>query len=343
MIEIINNIRFFLPIIALLWGVFLILTLRKPQRFRNSIVLMAALFFTMFFIAGLFGDYMSHVLIICFILFFLSLLIVPFLLIDNGITMIHRESASFANLLSLILGALIAIGEIATFVNILCSESYEQMPTVFNLTAFISTSIIYFSMWILTFVLYIVSIQFMPHRMNFKYIIIHGCGLIGGKRVSKLLSDRIDKAIEIYEKCADKPIIIASGGKGTDEAVSEADAIKGYLLEHGIPEDKIIAEDRSTTTMENLQNCREIINRRNEKGRIALVSSNYHIYRCILYASKLGMKCTGIGAKVAFYYFPSATLREFAAVFTSYPHILWIILGYMLSVVIPFAIQIFVQ
>ena len=71
-------------------------------------------------------------------------------------------------------------------------------------------------------------------------------------KVSKLLANRIDKAIKIYNKSKRKPVIIPSGGQGGDETISEAEAMKQYLLEHGIPEEHIILEDKSKNTMENL-------------------------------------------------------------------------------------------
>ena len=46
-----------------------------------------------------------------------------------------------------------------------------------------------------------------------------------------------------------RAVIIASGGQGADEAVSEAEAMRTYLVEErGVPADAVIEEDRSTTT-----------------------------------------------------------------------------------------------
>ena len=164
--------------------------------------------------------------------------------------------------------------------------------------------------------------------MNFDYILIHGCGLLGGEKLTRLLSNRVDKAIEIYNKCKVKPIIIPSGGRGADEKVSEAQAMTDYLLAHGIPADRIVQEDRSATTRENLINSKEIIDAAPGRKRTALVSSNYHIYRCLRLARSVGLKCTGVGADVAFYYWPSALIREFIAVFTTRRFLIWALIGY---------------
>lgn len=87
--------------------------------------------------------------------------------------------------------------------------------------------------------------------------------------------------------------------------------------------------------MENLQNSMDIIYSRGGSHRVALVTSNYHVYRCLLYAKKIKLKCTGIGAPVAWYYWPSAVIREFVAVFTTKKFMIWTILGYILIVLLP--------
>ena len=175
-------------------------------------------------------------------------------------------------------------------------------------------------------------IQIMPRRMNFDYVIIHGRGLAGGERLTKLLSNRVDKAIEVYEKCQRKPVIIPSGGRGDDEKISEAQAMKNYLLEHGIPESSIVLEDQSATTRENLLNSKAIIDAREGRKKTALVSSNYHVYRCLRIACEAGFACTGIGADVALYYWPSALIREFVAVFLERKFLAWTLVGYVLFV-----------
>ena len=69
--------------------------------------------------------------------------------------------------------------------------------------------------------------------------------------VSKTLKLRLDKAIEYYNK--DKDInIIVSGGQGKDEVMTEALAMKNYLLENGVDEKNIILENKATTTLENI-------------------------------------------------------------------------------------------
>lgn len=310
-----DNISTLFPFMAIPWVMFIAGVLWRPQKYFNSILLMISLFFTMFFVAGIFGSHMKGALLTMVVIVLIILLLVPAMLIYNGIIMIKKESVCFAHILSLILGILVGAGEIATFVYAFQGPSEGIMYMFHKAEYFVSSSVFYFSILILNFVVYSVFIQLLPHRYNFNYVIIHGCGLIDGYKVSKLLADRVDKAIEIYEKCSVKPMIIPSGGKGDDESLSEAEAMAEYLIEKGIPKEHILIEAGSATTMENLIYSKEIIDAREGKKKTALVSSNYHIYRCLKYAKKVNLKCVGIGAKVALYYWPTALIREFVAVF----------------------------
>ena len=105
-----------------------------------------------------------------------------------------------------------------------------------------------------------------------------------------------------------------------------------YLMAHSIPGEHILMEDRSTTTRENLLNSKAIIEARDGRKRTALVSSNYHIYRCLLLARSVGLKCTGVGADVALYYWPSALIREFIAVAVTKRFLILAVIGYLLFI-----------
>ena len=108
--------------------------------------------------------------------------------------------------------------------------------------------------------------------------------------------------------------------------------MKQYLVAQGIPEMHIVLEGRSATTRENLLFSKQIIDARPGGRKTALVSSNYHIYRCLCLAREVGLKCTGIGAKVALYYWPSALIREFAAVFLTKRFFIWAMLGWLVFI-----------
>ncbi len=328
-----ENIRIIGPVFAALWIITVLMTLLRPQRFRNGILLMASLLVTAVFAAGFMGrDAGASFLLACFLGVMLALFLVPVLLIFNGIRMIRKESLCLSHVLSLGLGIIVGIGEIASVIYVLGLSGSIGAGNADLWVLWIAMTVFYFSALVLCFVLYSVFIQILPHRMNFRYVIIHGCGLAGGERLTKLLSDRVDKAIEIYRKCRVKPVIIPSGGQGSDERISEAQAMTDYLLSRGIPRESIIPEDRSATTEQNLTYSKAIIDAGTGSRKTALVSSNYHIYRCLRLARKAGLRCTGIGAKVALYFWPSALIREFIAVFLTKGFLIPALIGYLLFI-----------
>ena len=317
------------PMFAVVWLLTIGSAILWPQRFRNSFLLMFALLVTMVFAAGCLGDAGPGFMLVSFLLVMLALFMVPVLLVINGVQMIRRESLCLAHCLSLALGLFVGAGEIAAVVYVFGLDGSVAYGTAGPLTMLLAMTVFYFSCLVLCFVVYTVFIQILPRRMNFDFVIIHGCGLIGGEKLTKLLSNRVDKAIEIYERCKKKPIIIPSGGQGADEKVSEAEAMGRYLIEHGIPKESIVLEDGSATTRENLLNSKAIVNARGG-GKTALVSSNYHVYRCLRIAREVGLTCTGVGAKTALYYWPSALIREFIAVFLTRDFLVKALIGYVL-------------
>jgi uncharacterized SAM-binding protein YcdF (DUF218 family) len=263
--------------------------------------------------------------------------------------MMKREGRSLANMLSLALGLLVGFGELATFIVVLLPSisdyyiPYEKtIDGIGYASILISITVIYLSVVFVIFMIYSLFLQIIPRKKDFDYVIIHGAGLLEGNRVSKLLSDRLDKAIAVYHKDPTPPILIPSGGKGSDEKVSEAEAMADYLIQKGIPEDMIIKEDQSATTFENLKNSKEIIDSRPGNKYTALVTSNYHVYRALRYCRKVGLKCTGIGSHVAFYYWPSALIREFIAVHAEKKHLLILVIGWLLCIA-PIIIDILAQ
>ena len=101
MADITQNLQTLGPLFAGIWIVTILCIVLRPQRYRNSFLLMAALMVTMLFIAGFFGfEKGSWFLLFCFLLITLALFLVPVLLIINGIVLLRRESFSLAHVLS---------------------------------------------------------------------------------------------------------------------------------------------------------------------------------------------------------------------------------------------------
>ena len=116
------------------------------------------------------------------------------------------------------------------------------------------------------------------------YVIVLGAG-VNGTTPSKPLAKRIEEG---YIYMSDNPdtLLIASGGKGMMESISEAECIKNELVKLGIDESRIILEDRSTSTIENLKFSKEIIN--DDKCRVGIITNSFHEYRAGLIAREAG-------------------------------------------------------
>ena len=123
-------------------------------------------------------------------------------------------------------------------------------------------------------------------------IFVFGAGLFEDK-VSLSLLTRLQKALELASNHPSIPIIV-SGGQGPNEWVSEAWAMKEYLINHEIDEARIIMEDQSTSTYENLAYSQTLFDFTGKQ--VALVSNQFHIYRAEKIASRLGIQGFGVAA-----------------------------------------------
>lgn len=156
-------------------------------------------------------------------------------------------------------------------------------------------------------------------RGDVDHVVMLGSGLIGGDRVPPLLASRLRKGQQIYEgqlaRGGRPPLLLVSGGKGSDEKVAEARAMADWLIAEGVPVEHIVLEDRSTTTEENMRFSREIMEAHDPAYRCVVVTNNFHAFRAAMLARKTGVNGQVLGSPTAKYYWPSATIREFVAVF----------------------------
>ncbi len=145
-------------------------------------------------------------------------------------------------------------------------------------------------------------------------VIVLGCGL-RGERVSVGLAKRLDKAAEYHEKNPEAMIIV-SGGQGPQEDISEALAMKRYLVDKGIAEDKIIMEDKSTSTITNFRNSRAIMEEMGlDLSSVVFVTNAYHVYRGAYYAEDEGfIDIAHLGTDIIWYTVPMNYMREMMAV-----------------------------
>ena len=163
------------------------------------------------------------------------------------------------------------------------------------------------------------------------YILILGCGIRDDGTLTPLLKGRVNSALhfeeEQYAKSGKHAVFVPSGGQGADEVISEGEAMERYLLEQGIPQERIWREDKSTNTFQNFQYSYEVIKKHTDNFQdknIAFATTNYHIFRGYILSEKHGHKAFGLSAATKWYFFPNAFLREFAGLIVDqkFKHIL---------------------
>jgi len=238
-------------------------------------------------------------------------------LVLNGITVARKEGARPATLLSLAAG----LG-IFTVIGLDLAAEHADSVKLSLFSAVVTLLFGYVSFLFVSYVSYAMIYGRLATGRGADFVIVLGSGLKDGGRVPPLLASRLDRGRAVFEDIAarggDGPVLIVSGGKGSDERVSEAAAMAAYLTERGFPAGRIVREDRSRTTEENLLFSKAIMDRARPGSRCVIVTSNYHVFRAAILARRAGIDGQVTGAPTAGYYWPSAMLREFAAVFLSY-------------------------
>ncbi|MCC5464863.1 YdcF family protein [Pelosinus baikalensis] len=142
----------------------------------------------------------------------------------------------------------------------------------------------------------IIVVGYLTQPVKSDTIIVLGAKILG-QDPSLMLRLRLDEAIKLYE-AGYAPTIIVSGAQGPDESISEAASMKAYLLNHGIPAERILLEDQSFNTYQNLANSHKIM-QINSLRTAVIVSNASHIRRSLLLAQNLGIQATGSPAPMA--------------------------------------------
>ncbi len=182
---------------------------------------------------------------------------------------------------------------------------------------------------------------------NRNYIIILGCQIRKNGTLTPLLKGRVDAAMAFArtqeETTGLVPVFVPSGGKGADEIIPEAEAMREYLVSCGISEDRILVEDESTNTNENFIYSMERIREHagDKKVRVSFATTNYHVLRAGFHAAELGINVIGIGSRTKFYFSSNAFIRECIAMLyyerkTHIKMIVFLFLAILLTVVFKF-------
>lgn len=144
-------------------------------------------------------------------------------------------------------------------------------------------------------------------QQNLDYIIVLGAQ-VREDGPSVVLRYRLDAAVNYLNENPDT-ICIVSGGQGKNEPHSEAEGMSKYLLKNGIESHRILLEDESTSTVENIQNSKKLMDQ--SYNGVGIVTNNFHVFRAVQIAKVQGLKnVCGIAADSSVLYLPNNVLRE---------------------------------
>ncbi|MBQ2110868.1 MAG: YdcF family protein [Clostridia bacterium] len=273
------------------------------------------------------GAYLIHTLLGSAINY--MLLSAPFILVFSialcvsNISLIMHERFRFVNVLGIILAFLLIAGEAILFAYDMYASGSQKEVMLHDLFVNLFAAVyLYFEcMLIGAIIANIIVVKYEPDKDK-DFLIILGCGLRKDGTPTPLLRGRCDRALAFDKKQREETgkelIFVTSGGQGENEANSESLAMKNYLLEKGIPEERIIEEDRSTDTFENMKFSKAKIEAHDKNAKVAFSTTNYHVFRSGLFARRVKMRAVGIGAKTKWYFWPNAAVREFVGLLTAH-------------------------
>lgn len=144
-------------------------------------------------------------------------------------------------------------------------------------------------------------------------LIVLGCA-VHGETPSPTLYRRLENAV-IYANKNPNALIVVSGGQGPQEKISEAEAMARYLKENGISSNRIILEDKSTSTYENFKFTKKILDKKIDKSySLCYITNDFHSYRANSLAKLNGFNPTSFNCKTDIFSFVPLYLRECLAV-----------------------------
>src|SRR5574344_322583 len=233
-------------------------------------------------------------------------IILGIVLIINAIFLMIVSNMNTGVIGTMVLGALL----------IIVASAYKKIKKITQKGIGKAIKIIVIILFVLWFIfLSFIAIYGKMDNVTYKEdaIIVLGCG-VKGKNLSSSLAYRLDKAIEYYNK-NNNVIIVVTGGKGPQEEITEAEAMETYLLENGIPQEKIIKEELSTSTTENMENSKKILDEKiNGEYEVVIITNDFHVFRADQIAKKIGLKVNDLNAKIRIETVASNYIRETAGV-----------------------------
>ena len=191
--------------------------------------------------------------------------------------------------------------------------NYKLIPYSLRIVLYVITSIGLLIFFIVE-LLILSKFNTVP-KNNLDYIIVLGAQ-VGPNGPEISYKYRLDAAYDYLLK-NDNTICILTGNRGSNEPISEGEGGYNYLIEKGIKENRLLYEETSTDTYENIKNAVTLINEKedNENYTCAIVTNKYHLFRGMSIAKKiLNKEVDGIPAKINRFYLLNSMVREFFGV-----------------------------
>lgn len=148
-------------------------------------------------------------------------------------------------------------------------------------------------------------------------VIVLGAGL-KGEVPTLVLLERLNYTLDYLERNPGTKVIV-SGGQGPGETITEAEAMKRFLVRYGVPQESIIKEEQSTSTFENMVFSKRLYEKTYGKSlnKVMIITNDFHMFRSKMLAKRAGLNPYGISSATPWYIYPNVFLREYLAVFKS--------------------------
>ncbi|WP_181059696.1 YdcF family protein [Pseudoclavibacter sp. AY1H1] len=327
-------------------------TRNEPRRLSNGVWIVAAAVVLISAVSSFDGQVSMLVSTLTWLPFVLSpalLLALIVLLYVNGARMIRREGRSLGNLLSLVLAVILTALAALPFAAILVGDD-----VFISIALLLAAGAAYLGAAFALFLAYSWLYSRLVRGAVGTWVVVLGSGLSGGRRVPPLLAARIRAGLDAAHRVG-ASVVVMSGGQGGDEALAEGRAMREWALDPAnadsanagtdgrqgavrmagnAAEPRILSEEESVNTEENLRFTTRILEREGVTGPGIIATSNYHAMRAAMLARELGIDAQAVQAPVARYYWPSAILREFAAILRRY-WLLNLVAGVLFAFPIP--------
>ena len=258
-----------------------------------------------------------------------ALLSSPFLLlfslglVASNLSLIRHEGFRPVNLLGVLLALLLVGGEAVIFgLDYYATGSQTEVMLHDLLTNFLAAIYLYFECMMLgTIVAGAIAARYEPEK-KVDFLIVLGCAIRRDGSPTPLLRGRLDRALGFARaqeaETGKAPVFVLSGGQGADESISEAESMRRYLEAQGVPAERMLQEDRSTDTAENMAFSKQLIQARSPEARVAFSTDGFHVFRSGLKARRVKMRALGMGSRSKWYFWPNAAVREFVGLLTQH-------------------------